>query len=130
LPFYKTGTIEKNPLGEADIKLPWIVIEQYQPPPNLRCRGFSGSPHAARPQSGVLNSHCGAVSLKTTFKARNPSRKDCWVMVVTRGAWQEWDIGKHIEMAVPMVQPGCWAKALWNFSNIKSQKGWRCIPRI
>ncbi|MFT4534324.1 MAG: glucosamine-6-phosphate deaminase [Saprospiraceae bacterium] len=93
LPFYETGTIEKNPLGEADIKITMDLIEKIKPH-QVYAAGDLADPHGTH-----------KVCLDIIFaavKALKPKKfmKDCWLWLY-RGAWQEWGIDE-IEMAVPM----------------------------
>ncbi|WP_341216999.1 glucosamine-6-phosphate deaminase [uncultured Wocania sp.] len=93
LPFYETGTIEKNPIGEEDIKITMDLIEKVKPH-QIYAAGDLADPHGTH-----------KVCLDAIFAAvRNlkPKKfmKDCWVWLY-RGAWQEWGIDE-IEMAVPM----------------------------
>ena len=93
LPFYETGTIEKNPVGTADIQLTMDLIEKIKPH-QIYAAGDLADPHGTH-----------KVCLDAIFEAvRNLKEKsfmkDCWVWLY-RGAWQEWGIDE-IEMAVPM----------------------------
>ncbi|WP_034040462.1 glucosamine-6-phosphate deaminase [Wocania ichthyoenteri] len=93
LPFYETGTIEKSPIGEEDIKITMDLIEKVKPH-QIYAAGDLADPHGTH-----------KVCLDAIFAAvRNlkPKKfmKDCWVWLY-RGAWQEWGIDE-IEMAVPM----------------------------
>jgi glucosamine-6-phosphate deaminase len=93
LPFYETGTIEKNPIGEADIKLTMELIEEIKPH-QIYAAGDLADPHGTH-----------KVCLDAIFEAvkrlkPKPFMDDCWVWLY-RGAWQEWGIDE-IEMAVPM----------------------------
>ena len=93
LPFYETGSIEKNPLGEKDIQLTMDIIEKIKPH-QIYAAGDLADPHGTH-----------KVCLDAIFKAvKNLKSKDfmndCWVWLY-RGAWQEWGIDE-IEMAVPM----------------------------
>ncbi|MEE9361995.1 MAG: glucosamine-6-phosphate deaminase [Cellulophaga sp.] len=93
LPFYETGTIEKNPVGEEDIKLTMDLIEKIKPH-QIYAAGDLADPHGTH-----------KVCLDAIFEAVKRLKtksfmKDCWVWLY-RGAWQEWGIDE-IEMAVPM----------------------------
>ncbi len=93
LPFYETGTIEKNPVGEDDIKITMDLIEKIKPH-QIYAAGDLADPHGTH-----------KVCLDAIFesvKRLKPKAfmKDCWVWLY-RGAWQEWGIDE-IEMAVPM----------------------------
>ncbi|MCB4797913.1 glucosamine-6-phosphate deaminase [Neotamlana laminarinivorans] len=93
LPFYETGRVEKNPIGEEDIKLTMDLIEKIKPH-QIYAAGDLADPHGTH-----------KVCLDAVFEAvkRLKPKKfmdDCWLWLY-RGAWQEWDINE-IEMAVPM----------------------------
>ncbi len=93
LPFYETGTIEKNPVGEEDIKITMDLIEKIKPH-QIYAAGDLADPHGTH-----------KVCLDAIFAAAKnlkPKKfmKDCWIWLY-RGAWQEWGIDE-IEMAVPM----------------------------
>lgn len=95
LPFYETGTIEKNPMGEADVLQTMELLQKIQPH-QIFCAGDLADPHGTH-----------KVCLDVVFeslrrlKASNEEWiKDCYVWLY-KGAWQEWDISE-IEMAIPM----------------------------
>jgi glucosamine-6-phosphate deaminase len=95
LPFYETGTIEKNPMGEADIEITMELLRRLKPQ-QLFCAGDLADPHGT-------HKVCLDVifeSLRRIKKAGDEWIKDCWVWLY-KGAWQEWDISE-IEMAIPM----------------------------
>lgn len=96
LPFYETGLVEKNPIGEADFKIIETLIEKIQPH-QIYAAGDLADPHGTH-----------KVCLDGIFEAvRRLKHKtfmdDCWLWLY-KGAWAEWDIDL-IEMAVPM-SPG------------------------
>ncbi|RTE52741.1 glucosamine-6-phosphate deaminase [Arenibacter aquaticus] len=112
LPFYETGTIEKNPPSDADIKITMDLIEQIQPH-QIYAAGDLADPHGTH-----------KVCLDIIFEAidrlkSKPYMEDCWVWLY-RGAWQEWDI-EDIEMAVPMSPSQVLAKRYGIFKH-QSQK--------
>jgi len=93
LPFYETGTIEKSPIGEADIKLTMDLIEKIQPH-QIYAAGDLADPH------GTHKVCLDAIFESVKRLKPKPFMNDCWVWLY-RGAWQEWGIDE-IEMAVPM----------------------------
>ncbi|MCK0156112.1 glucosamine-6-phosphate deaminase [Cellulophaga sp. F20128] len=93
LPFYETGKIEKNPVGEEDIKLTMDLIEKVKPH-QIYAAGDLADPH------GTHKVCLDAIFESVTRLKPEPFMKDCWVWLY-RGAWQEWGIDE-IEMAVPM----------------------------
>jgi glucosamine-6-phosphate deaminase len=95
LPFYETGTIEKKPMGEEDIKLTIELLRKIKPH-QIYCAGDLADPHGT-------HKVCLDVvfeSLRRIKKAGDEWVKDCWVWLY-KGAWQEWDLSE-IEMAIPM----------------------------
>ena len=95
LPFYETGTIDKKPMGEEDIRLTMDLLRTIQPH-QIYCAGDLADPHGT-------HKVCLEVvfeSLRRLKAAGEPWIKDCWVWLY-KGAWQEWDISE-IEMAIPM----------------------------
>ncbi|MFT3678960.1 MAG: glucosamine-6-phosphate deaminase [Ferruginibacter sp.] len=95
LPFYETGTIEKNPMSEADIKLTIDLLNKIQPQ-QVYCAGDFADPHGT-------HKVCFDVVLTALQRIKQSGAtwiNDCWLWLY-KGAWQEWDI-TEIEMAVPM----------------------------
>ncbi|MCH5598060.1 hypothetical protein [Niabella ginsengisoli] len=95
LPFYETGTIEKNPLGEADIQLTVDLLRKVKPH-QVFCAGDFADPHGTHLVcfNAVLN------ALQRIKADGDEWINDCWLWLY-KGAWQEWDI-EDIEMAIPM----------------------------
>ncbi|MBX2934346.1 MAG: glucosamine-6-phosphate deaminase [Ferruginibacter sp.] len=95
LPFYETGTIEKSPMGEADVQLTVDLLNRLQPQ-QIYCAGDFADPHGT-------HKVCFDVvieALKTIKASKAKWIDDCWLWLY-KGAWQEWDI-TEIEMAIPM----------------------------
>ena len=93
LPFYETGLVEKNPIGEEDIDIISKTIREVKPH-QIYAAGDLADPHGTH-----------KVCLEGIFEAvkrlkNEDFMKDCWVWLY-KGAWAEWDIDL-IEMAVPM----------------------------
>jgi glucosamine-6-phosphate deaminase len=95
LPFYETGTIEKNPMTEADVTITMELLQQIKPQ-QVFCAGDLADPHGTHKVclEVVLE------ALKRLKAAKEPWVNDCWLWLY-KGAWQEWHI-EEIEMAVPM----------------------------
>ena len=93
LPFYETGAIEKNPVGEDDIKITMDLIEKIKPH-QIYAAGDLADPH------GTHKVCLDAIVEALKRLKPKPFMKDCWLWLY-RGAWQEWGIDE-IEMAVPM----------------------------
>lgn len=95
LPFYETGTIEKNPMGEADVQLTVDLLNKLQPQ-QIFCAGDFADPHGT-------HKVCFDVVIEAVRIIKESKAKwidDCWLWLY-KGAWQEWDI-TEIEMAIPM----------------------------
>ncbi len=95
LPFYETGTIQKNPMGEEDVRLTIELLRKIKPH-QIYCAGDLADPHGTH-----------KVCLDVVFESLRRIKadgdawiNDCWVWLY-KGAWQEWDISE-IEMAIPM----------------------------
>ena len=95
LPFYETGTIEKNPMGEEDIKLTMELLRKIKPH-QVYCAGDLADPHGTHKVCLDIVFE----SLRRLKEAGDDWVNDCW-MWLYKGAWQEWDIA-DIEMAIPM----------------------------
>jgi len=95
LPFYETGTIQKNPMGEEDVVITMELLRKIKPH-QVFCAGDLADPHGTH-----------KVCLDVIFESLRRIKadgdswiNDCWVWLY-KGAWQEWDI-TDIEMAIPM----------------------------
>ena len=95
LPFYETGTIDKKPMSELDIRITMDLLKELKPH-QVYCAGDLADPHGTH-----------KVCLEIIFESLRRLKasgetwvKDCWVWLY-KGAWQEWAVSE-IEMAVPM----------------------------
>ena len=95
LPFYETGTVEKNPWTEADIDITMALLQKIKPH-QLFCAGDLADPHGTHKVCLDIIFEC----MKRLKESGEEWVKDCWVWLY-KGAWQEWDISE-IEMAIPM----------------------------
>jgi glucosamine-6-phosphate deaminase len=95
LPFYETGTIEKNPKSEADIRITIDLLQSVKPQ-QIYCAGDLADPHGTHKVCLDIVFE----SLRRLKAQGEPWINDCWVWLY-KGAWQEWDISE-IEMAIPM----------------------------
>ncbi len=93
MPFYETGTVQKNPISDADIKIIEDIIEEIKPH-QIYAAGDFADPH------GTHKVCWDAIEAALERSKHKTFMKDCWVWLY-RGAWAEWDI-YEIEMAVPM----------------------------
>lgn len=95
LPFYETGTIEKKPMGEEDVRLTVELLRKLKPQ-QVYCAGDLADPHGTH----KVCLDVVMTSIKRIQEEGDEWLKDCWVWLY-KGAWQEWDIAE-IEMAIPM----------------------------
>lgn len=100
LPFYETGTIEKKPMGEKDVKLTMELLRKIKPQ-QVYCAGDFADPHGTH----IVCFNVVVEALKRIKKEAEGSVNyewinDCWLWLY-KGAWQEWNI-EEIEMAIPM----------------------------
>lgn len=93
LPFYETGTIKKNPLGQDDVDIMNAIIKTIQPH-QIYAAGDLADPH------GTHRVCLDALFASLEQIKKEAFMKDCWVWLY-RGAWHEWET-HEIEMAVPM----------------------------
>lgn len=93
LPFYETGTVAKNPIGDEDIKIIADKIREVKPH-QIYAAGDLADPH------GTHKVCLDAIFAALDLLKDEAFMKDCWVWLY-KGAWAEWDIDQ-IEMAVPM----------------------------
>jgi glucosamine-6-phosphate deaminase len=93
LPFYETGTIEKNSPGEEDIQITMDLIRSVKPH-QIYAAGDLADPHGT-------HKVCLDIVLEALKRLKGePFMKDCWLWLY-RGAWHEWEV-YEIEMAIPM----------------------------
>jgi len=95
LPFYETGTIEKKPMGEEDVKLTMELLRRLKPQ-QIYAAGDLADPHGTHKVCLDIVFE----SLRRLKAAGDTWLNDCWLWLY-KGAWQEWDISE-IEMAIPM----------------------------
>ncbi len=93
LPFYETGTVKKNPVGPADVKIIKDLLLELKPQ-QIYAAGDLSDPH------GTHRVCLNAIFMALDELKKEPWIKDCWVWLY-RGAWHEWPVNE-IEMAVPM----------------------------
>ncbi|NOT51282.1 MAG: glucosamine-6-phosphate deaminase [Chitinophagaceae bacterium] len=100
LPFYETGTIEKKPMGEKDVKTTMEFLRKIKPQ-QVYCAGDFADPHGTH----IICFNVVVEALKRLKKEAAGSVNyewinDCWLWLY-KGAWQEWNM-EEIEMAIPM----------------------------
>ena len=93
MPFYETGQVKKNPVGEDDINLVTDIIAKIKPH-QIFAAGDLADPHGTH--EVCLNAIFAALK---KLKPK-PYMDDCWLWLY-RGAWLEWDL-HEIDMAVPL----------------------------
>jgi len=95
LPFYETGSIEKKPMSEKDIKITMELLRQIKPH-QVYCAGDFADPHGTH----IVCFNVVLESLRRIKVAGEEWVNDYWLWLY-KGAWQEWNI-EEIEMAIPM----------------------------
>ncbi|WP_300601119.1 glucosamine-6-phosphate deaminase [Niabella sp.] len=95
LPFYETGTIEKKPLGEKDVKITMELLRKIKPQ-QIYCAGDFADPHGTH----LVCFNAVVAALQRLREEGDEWINDCWLWLY-KGAWQEWNI-EDIEMAIPM----------------------------
>ena len=95
LPFYETGRIEKNPMGEADVEIVRRLLQEVQPH-QIFVAGDLADPHGTH--RVCTDAVFAAIDMEK--EAGAAWLNDCRVWMY-RGAWAEWEI-EHIEMVVPI----------------------------
>jgi glucosamine-6-phosphate deaminase len=93
LPFYETGRVKKNDLGEKDVKIIRGLLEEIKPD-QVFVAGDLADPHGTH-----------KVCLDAVLAAIDELKDEAWMkhcrIWMYRGAWAEWEMD-HIEMAVPI----------------------------
>ncbi|MEX0675450.1 MAG: glucosamine-6-phosphate deaminase [Pirellulales bacterium] len=92
LPFYRTGTIAKKPLTDADVAIVRALIERLQPA-RIFVAGDLSDPHGTH-----------RVCALAIFRAVHELERDTGSrpeVLLYRGAWQEW-APYEIDVAVPL----------------------------
>ncbi len=108
LPFYQTGKVKKDPIGERDVEITLELIEKFQPE-YILVAGDLSDPH------GTHRMCLEAVEL--ALERYDGETPEMWYY---RGAWQEWSISEA-DVLVPMSQDELQQKILAIFKH-QSQK--------
>ena len=92
LPFYRTGTIAKNPVGDDDVRIIRELIERVDPQ-QIYVAGDLSDPHGT-------HRVCAEAIFRALkeIEAAKGSRPEA---LLYRGAWQEW-APHEVEIAVPL----------------------------
>lgn len=95
LPFYRTGTIAKNPIGEEDVQIIYDLIQRLRPE-QVYVAGDLSDPHGT-------HRVCAQAIFRALkrIEAETGTRPEA---LLYRGAWQEYEL-HEIEIAVPL-SPG------------------------
>lgn len=94
LPFYETGKVKKNTVGEADILLTIDLLQKVKPHQIFAAGDF------ADPNGTHLVCFNIILAALNRLKKTEEWVKDCWLWMY-RGAWLEFETWE-IEMAVPL----------------------------
>ncbi len=93
MPFYETGLIRKNPIGDADVEIILNLLNSLQPH-QIYAAGDLSDPHGTHRL--CLEAITRALAL---FKPQHGREApEVWLY---RGAWQEWE-PESIDMAIPL----------------------------
>lgn len=95
LPFYETGRIDKNPIGEADVNIVLDLLREIQPH-QIYVAGDLADPHGTH----RVCTDAVLAALDIEKEAGAAWLDDCRIWMY-RGAWAEWEI-ENIEMVVPL----------------------------
>lgn len=119
LPFYRTGTIAKHPIGVEDIRLVRELVEQVKPQ-QIYVAGDLSDPHGTH-----------RMCAEAIFRALEEIERDTGSrpeVLLYRGAWQEYAL-HEIEIAVPLSPSDLERKKKAIFMH-ESQKDEALFPGI
>ncbi|MCX6181704.1 MAG: glucosamine-6-phosphate deaminase [Bacteroidetes bacterium] len=118
LPFYETGKVKKNGIGEEDIKITMDLIRKIQPH-QIYLAGDLADPHGT-------HKVCLDIIIESVNRLKGEKfMQDCYVWMY-RGAWHEWPI-HEIHMAVPLSPNEVTRKKMAIFKH-QSQKDVPVFP--
>ena len=92
LPFYRTGHVKKNPIGEEDVQIVLDLLQERRPQ-HIFVAGDLSDPHGTHRMCFVAIQR--ALQRYNAVSAQSPK---VWLY---RGAWQEWEIHKA-DVFMPM----------------------------
>jgi len=118
MPFYETGKVRKDPLGEDDVRIITNLLEDVKPH-QIYAAGDLSDPH------GTHRVCLAAITTALHRLERADWMRDCDVWLY-RGAWQEWS-PHEIEMAVPLSPDEVERKRMAIFKH-ESQKDKALFP--
>jgi len=108
LPFYQTGKVKKDPIGERDIQITLELIEEHRPE-YILVAGDLSDPHGTH-----------RMCLEAVELALQRYRGEVPELWYYRGAWQEWSVGEA-DVLVPMSEDELRLKILAIYKH-QSQK--------
>jgi len=116
LPFYRTGEVRKQPIGEEDIDIVAKLLRDIRPD-WVFLAGEMADPHGT-------HRLCGEATFQALKRlSRDEYPEKVWLY---RGAWQEWDVDR-IDMAVPFSKARLTRKIFAIFKH-QSQKDKALFP--
>ncbi len=120
MPFYETGLIRKEPIGEEDVQITCNLLQEIKPH-QIYAAGDLSDPHGTH-----------RVCLDAIFQALDKLKGEPWLddcyLWLYRGAWQEWGI-EEIDMAVPL-SPGELMRKRKAIFKHQSQKDSALFPGV
>jgi glucosamine-6-phosphate deaminase len=94
MPFYKTGTVKKEPIGEEDVSIVMDLLEEKMPD-HIFVAGDLSDPHGTHRMC-----YFAIQEALTRFREKYPEQ-DHPLVWLYRGAWQEWEIDEA-DVLIPM----------------------------
>jgi len=116
LPFYQTGKVRKDPIGEADVGIVLELLEEQQPE-LIFVAGDLSDPHGTHRM-------CLEAVLEALARYRGPP-PEIWYY---RGAWEEWPVSTA-DVLVPLSEEELRVKTLAIFKH-QSQKDRAPFPGL
>ncbi|MCA9174692.1 MAG: glucosamine-6-phosphate deaminase [Planctomycetales bacterium] len=92
LPFYRTGTVAKKPIGDEDVEIIYQLLEQVGPD-QVYVAGDLADPHGTHRMCAIAIFHA-----LRRYEQAHGARPD---VLLYRGAWQEYEL-HELEIAVPL----------------------------
>ena len=108
MPFYQTGKVRKDPIGEEDVRIVLDLLEEHKPE-LIFVAGDLSDPHGTH-----------RMCLEAVDRALALFPGECPEMWYYRGAWQEWSISEA-DVLVPLSEDELRAKITAIFQH-QSQK--------
>jgi len=134
MPFYQTGTVRKNPIGEADIQVVLDLLKEIQPD-HILVAGDLSDPHGTHQMCYVaireaMRRYTGGdegkakKNGKADEKAAAPTKGP--LVWLYRGAWQEWETDRA-DVFLPMSK-GDLERKIQGIYKHESQKDRAMFP--